>query len=111
MGLIQGGPPEWIWERNPDPLKWQVIPKKSSPENAVFELRVQCGLEILRMQFMTEEELAELAEMLSQRQARSGNGQHREEHEGQRSEANLIPSPQAEHSSPRGEGTVSNPDF
>ena len=25
MPLIQGGPPEWIWERTPEALKWEII--------------------------------------------------------------------------------------
>ena len=26
MPLIQGGPPEWIWERTPEKLKGEMIP-------------------------------------------------------------------------------------
>jgi len=60
MSLIQGGPPQWIWERTPDPLKWDIIPSRSPQGNVVYELRVSCGLEIMRLQFFTEDELKEL---------------------------------------------------
>ena len=51
MPLIQGGPPEWIWERTPNLLKWEVVPSEASNGHPLFELRVQCGLEILRLQY------------------------------------------------------------
>ena len=49
MTLIQGGPPEWIWERKPERLKWEVIPSQSPAGHTVYELRVNCGLEIMRL--------------------------------------------------------------
>lgn len=57
MPLIQGGPPEWIWERTPDPMKVELVPSQSLEGHTVYEVRVQCGLEILRLQFFSEEEL------------------------------------------------------
>ena len=60
MPLIQGGPPEWIWERTPDPLKWEVIDSRDLQGQAVYELRLNCGLGIMRLQFFTAEEIQEL---------------------------------------------------
>ena len=51
MPLIEGGPPEWIWERTSDPLQWEVVPSRSPEGHTVFELRVKGGLEIMRLQF------------------------------------------------------------
>ena len=64
MPLIQGGPPEWIWERTPDPLKWEVVPSQAPEGHTVYELKVQCGLEIMRLQFFTAEEVRQLASLL-----------------------------------------------
>ena len=61
MPLIQGGPPEWIWERTPDPLLWEIVPsRKPHQEEPVYELRVKCGLGIMRLQFFTDDELQQL---------------------------------------------------
>ena len=60
MPLIQGGPPEWIWERTPEKLKWEIVSSSNPEGRTVFELRVQCGLEIMRCQFFTREEIADL---------------------------------------------------
>src|SRR6267378_879276 len=60
MPLIQGGPPEWIWERTADPLKIEVVPSRSPDRQMVYELRLNCGLEILRLQFLTRAELHSL---------------------------------------------------
>jgi hypothetical protein len=57
MPLIQGGPPEWIWERTADPLKAEVVSSKAPEGHTVFELRLTCGLEIMRLQFFTADEL------------------------------------------------------
>jgi hypothetical protein len=63
--LIQGGPPEWIWERTPDPLRWEVLPSRIAHEGApVFELRVNCGLGIMRLQFFTDDELRQLQSVI-----------------------------------------------
>lgn len=66
MSLVQGGPPEWIWERTPHPMKFQVTPSRSLDGHAVYELRVNCGLEIMRLQFFTPEELRSLAAVISE---------------------------------------------
>ncbi|HEV3204153.1 MAG TPA: hypothetical protein VGY77_07215 [Gemmataceae bacterium] len=60
MPLIQGGPPEWIWERTPEKLKWEIITSTNREGQTVYELRVNCGLEIMRLQFFSMEELQEL---------------------------------------------------
>ena len=49
MPLIQGGPPEWIWERTPEALKWEVVTSDRPDGQTLYELRVQCGLEIMRL--------------------------------------------------------------
>ena len=61
MPLIQGGPPEWIWELTADPLKWEIVPsRRPSDGETVHELKVKCGLGIMRLQFFTDEELERL---------------------------------------------------
>jgi hypothetical protein len=35
MPLIQGGPPEWIWERTAEVLKWEVVPVSSPAGHTV----------------------------------------------------------------------------
>jgi hypothetical protein len=65
MGLIQGGPPEWIWERTPEVLKWEIVSVDRPDGQTLYELRVQCGLEIMRLQFCTAEELQHLASLLA----------------------------------------------
>jgi len=63
MPLVQGGPPEWIWERPAERLRWEVIPPTAG-EGPDFELRVNCGLEIMRLQFFTKEEIQDLQSVL-----------------------------------------------
>lgn len=65
MPLIQGGPPEWIWERTPDKVRWELIFSTDGEQDPKYELRVQCGLEIMRMQFFRTEELSDLAAALA----------------------------------------------
>ena len=65
MPLVQGGPPEWVWERPSEQLRWEVLATRPSEEHAAFELRVHCGLEIMRLQFFTKEEIAELQAVLA----------------------------------------------
>ena len=65
MPLIQGGPPEWIWERTPEKLKWEVVTSDRPDGQTLYELRVQCGLEIMRLQFFTAEEVRHLASLLA----------------------------------------------
>ena len=66
MPLIQGGPPEWIWERTPDVLKWEVVDSHDPQGETVYELRVNCGLGIMKLQFFTMEELLELQSLIGQ---------------------------------------------
>ena len=65
MPLIQGGPPEWIWERTADPLRWDIVPSRDPNGHTVYELRVSCGLQIVRLQFFTEDELERLRAALA----------------------------------------------
>lgn len=67
MPLVQGGPPEWTWERQAEKLKWELNSSQSLEGHTVFELRVNCGLEIMRLQFFTREELQALQSMLDSR--------------------------------------------
>ena len=39
MPLIQGGPPEWIWERTPERLKWELV----ASEHRTARLSMNCG--------------------------------------------------------------------
>ena len=67
MGLIQGGPPQWVWERTPDPLKWEIVPSKDPKGHTVYEVRVNCGLEIVKLQFFTEEEIKEFQSVVGEK--------------------------------------------
>ena len=64
MPLVQGGPPEWTWERPAEKLQWEIIPTRPAEHRANYELRVNCGLEIVRLQFFTKEEIADLQSAL-----------------------------------------------
>ncbi len=66
MPLIQGGPPEWSWERLPEKLKWEIVMSDQTDGQTVYELRVQCGLEIVRLQFCTAEEVLQLTSLLTE---------------------------------------------
>jgi hypothetical protein len=67
MPLIQGGPPQWAWERSPDPLKWEITPRQDpSGGHTVYELRINCGLEIVRLHFFTEDEIKELHSLIGE---------------------------------------------
>jgi hypothetical protein len=67
MPLIQGGHPESIWERTPDPLKWEIVDSHDLEGHAVYELKVNCGLGIMRLQFFTEEEIKELGRLIDEK--------------------------------------------
>ena len=67
MPLIQGGPPECIWERTPDPLKWEIVDSRDPNGHTVHELRLQCGLGIMRLQFFTADELQNLQSVLREK--------------------------------------------
>jgi hypothetical protein len=64
MPIVQGGPPEWTWERPSEKLKWELNSARSQEGSTVFELRVNCGLEIMRLQFFTKEEIESLHSVL-----------------------------------------------
>jgi hypothetical protein len=66
MPLIQGGPPESIWERTHDSLKWELVSSQDSQCHSVYELRVNCGLGIMRLQFFTEEEIKQLQSLIGE---------------------------------------------
>jgi len=101
MPLIQGGPPEWIWERTSDQLKCEVVSSRGPEGHTIYEFRVKCGLEIMRLQFFTEAEIRALQVQLDQRLATLAN-----------SEPAKGGQPDPEPGMyPQREGTVSNPDF
>ena len=66
MTLIQGGPPQWVWERSPHPLKWVLTSHEDPNGDTIYELRVNCGLEIIRLQFLTEDEIRELQSVIGE---------------------------------------------
>src|ERR1700730_13115874 len=66
MPLIQGGPPEWIWERTPEQLQWEIVTSDRPEGQRLYELRVNCGLEIMRLQFFTRQEMQKLASLLAE---------------------------------------------
>lgn len=66
MPLIKDGPPEWIWERPADPLKWEVIERSAHDgQHPVYELRLACGLQILRMHVFNQQEMWSLVDTIS----------------------------------------------
>jgi hypothetical protein len=77
MPLIQGGHPETIWERTPDPLKWEILDSHDPNGHTVYELKLNCGLGIIRLQFFTEAEIKDLQSVISThlgREAVASNG-------------------------------------
>ncbi len=66
MPLIRGGPPQWVWERSAGPLKWELTPREDPSGQKVYVLRIDCGLEILRLQFFTEEEIKEVQSLIAE---------------------------------------------
>jgi hypothetical protein len=65
MPLIQGGPPQWIWERPKEQLKWELN-KLDKDGRTDFELRLNCGLEIVQLQFFSGKEIEELRSVLAE---------------------------------------------
>jgi hypothetical protein len=57
MPIVQGGPPEWTWERPNEKLKWEINRAQSPEGSDLCEVRIHCGLEIMRLQFFTLEEI------------------------------------------------------
>jgi hypothetical protein len=41
MPFIQGRPPEWIWERIPETLKWDIIASDPPDGQTLYELRAR----------------------------------------------------------------------
>jgi len=119
MPLIQGGPPEWIWERTKNLVKWEVVPSPSPNGHPLFELRAQCGLEIMRLQFFTENEIKELRAMIDEGLTRRPDDRQgkpvqsgREPAVTPEQEPNRTPVlPEAERPPESREGVVSDPDF
>jgi len=68
-------------------------------------LKVSCGLEIIRLQFFTEEELKELPAMIDEGLNTRANSQQAEV-----KSRNMPEKPEPERPAQR-EGVVSNPDF
>ena len=50
-----------------DSLKWEIVDSQDPRGHTVYELKVQCGLGIMRLQFFTEEELMELQSLIGER--------------------------------------------
>lgn len=65
MPIVQGGPPEWTWERPAEKLKWEFNRVESLEGSNVVELRIHSGLEIMRLQFFTSEEIQDLRRELN----------------------------------------------
>src|SRR4051812_40484113 len=107
MPLIQGGPPEWIWERTPNLLKWEVVQSRGPDDRPAFELRVQCGLEIMRLQFFTEDEIRELEAVIGP----LAGGSPPERPWPDTGPASGPGAPRDERPPGREEGVVSDPDF
>jgi hypothetical protein len=114
MPLIQGGPPEWIWERTPDPLKWELIPSQAPEGHTLYELRVNCGLGVMRLQFFTRDEVNELQDRIAEGLSSPGEGQP-SGREAERPPAGAhvqqADSPEPERPPQGKEGVVSDPDF
>jgi hypothetical protein len=65
MPLTQGGPQEWVWERDSAPLNWEIAVSTTPEGQAVYELRVGCGQETVRLRPFTAEEVRHLAALLT----------------------------------------------
>jgi hypothetical protein len=67
MPLIQGGPPEWVWERTAGEVRCEVVPVPAARGGpAAYELRFSSGLEVVRLHFFTEAELRALAAQIQE---------------------------------------------
>jgi hypothetical protein len=51
--------------RPPESLKWELVRAQPRAGQPAYELRVNCGLEILRLQHFTGEEIRQLADLLA----------------------------------------------
>src|SRR5689334_9199705 len=114
MPLIQGGPPEWIWERTADPLKWDVVPSQAPGGHTVYELRVDCGLGIMRLQFFTRDEKQELQQQIAEGLSRPRKGEpSRREAERPAGDERVSQTDRAEpeRPPPGQEGVVSDPEM
>jgi hypothetical protein len=63
----------WLWERPSDTLKWELIREPGAEGAPGYALKIQCGLEIVRLQSFQREELqdfcAELTRLLADAEA------------------------------------------
>jgi hypothetical protein len=70
LGLLRqstsGAPDRWRWERAPGALKWEIATSDSPSGQTLYELRVQCGLEVMRLQFFAAEEVRQVATPLAE---------------------------------------------
>ena len=66
MPLIQGGPPEWTGGRTAEKLKREIDSSDRPGGQTLYDLRVQCGLEVMRLQFCNAEEVRQLAALLAE---------------------------------------------
>ena len=66
MALVQGGPPEWVWERPADMMRWTVMPSPAqNGDHTVYELRLDCGMQVLKVHLFNEEEMRQLIDAVS----------------------------------------------
>lgn len=81
MTFVQSGPPEWIWERSPDPLKWEVkeLPAHDGP-HSVYELKLQCGPKTVRMHVFNSQEMWSLVDTVSHALQRGNNRPRKDGH-------------------------------
>jgi hypothetical protein len=111
MPPIQGGPPEWIWERTLHLLKWDIVQAQAANGHPLLELRVQCGLEIMRLQFFTEDEFKELRDVIVQRADSLSNVQPAEAGRSGRAPSTHAGIANSEDPQEKPDGVVSEPDF
>ena len=67
MPMMHNGPPEWIWERTPDAITWEVHPVQQG-DSTVYELSVLAagGNEIVRLRYFTADEMHALEGLIGQ---------------------------------------------
>jgi hypothetical protein len=56
MPLIQGGPPEWIWERMPEALKWEVVARRLPSQAGLIVMRLAGEATLAHLLFQNQYE-------------------------------------------------------